>query len=129
MSVEAEIKMLMEFVADRIAARVVAKLGSCTTHYGSGKTATPPPGKSRSWAVRNLKSIPGAHKIGRDWIVSVEDFDAWSIEQDTARCGKIDRDARQVRGAAFENDDSDIAALVESSLRGSSLRRVRGPAR
>lgn len=120
---------IIEVIAERVASRILARLGSPTTHYGSGRKASPPPGKSRAWAVRNLKTIPGARKIGRDWIVSVEDFDAWAADRDSARCGKIGRDARQVRGSSFENDNSEIAALVESSLREAGLRRVRGSTR
>jgi hypothetical protein len=34
---------------------------------------------------RHLKTIPGSRKVGRDWLISKEDYDAWSVAQDRSR--------------------------------------------
>ena len=57
---------------------------------------------------------------GRDWLVSVSDFDAWLSERDTARVtGKSRGDLRQ--SAA-----NDVDALAEQALAASGFRRARG---
>lgn len=94
--------MLTE-IAERVADIIVARLAAPSTHYGTGKAATLPPGKSRAWALRNVKTIPGARKIGRDWIVSVADFDAWMSDQDTERCRNSARPANDVAPAFHQS--------------------------
>lgn len=104
---------VLDDLAERVAAKVLAKLSAPSTHYGTGRAAVLPPGKSRAWALRNLKLVPGAKKVGRDWIVSVADFEAWLTERDTRR------NVTPLRPA---NDAPD---LLEESLRASGLRRIR----
>jgi len=48
------------------------------THFTSSAHGAQPPGKSRRWARDHFPSITGARKVGRDWIVSVADFDRWA---------------------------------------------------
>ncbi len=113
----------LDELAERVAAKVVARLAGAasTSHYGTGRAATLPPGKSRSWALRTLKKIPGARKVGRDWVVSVEDFDAWTTERDTARVAPPPR-------ANPANDMANVEALAAQALVESGFRRVRDSA-
>lgn len=76
---------ILDELADRVAARILEKLSAAPSFYGTGKGATLPPGKTRAWALRNIRTIPGARKVGRDWIVSISDFDAWATERDSER--------------------------------------------
>lgn len=54
--------------------------------YTSKKGGPHLPGKSRPWMVRNAKTIPGARKVGRDWVVAHADWERWLAEQDARRC-------------------------------------------
>ena len=74
---------VLEELAELVAAKVLARMAAPSSHYGAGRAATHPPGKSRAWALRMLKTIPGARQVGRDWIVAVSDFEAWLTDQDT----------------------------------------------
>jgi hypothetical protein len=121
---------LLTEIAERVADIVVARLAAPSTHYGTGKAATLPPGKSRAWALRNVKRIPGARKIGRDWIVSVADFDAWMTDRDSERCRNSARPANDVAPPihpAFEMAVSgeDRAARAARSLAAQGFRRTR----
>ncbi len=111
---------LVEELAERVAAKVLAKLSAAPSHYSA---KNPPPGKSRAWALRTIKTIPGAKKIGRDWTVSVDAFDAWLSERDMTRVSRRDDDVRQSHSVATE----DVQALAELALSESGLRRVRAP--
>ncbi len=113
----------LDVLAERVAAKIAEKTAGPSTHYGSGRSATLPPGKSRAWAVRNLKSIPGARKVGRDWVVSVDDYEAWLADRDAARF-------RQGIGetARAANDTVDVEALADQALAEAGLRRTRGAA-
>lgn len=53
-----------------------------TTHKGGPHL----PGKSRHWMVRNARTIPGAHKVGRDWIVPRAAYEAWLTALDARQC-------------------------------------------
>lgn len=76
-------------LAAALAPRIAALLGSSAkTVYSTSKLGPYCPGKSKGWMVRNLKIMPGARKIGRDWTITGEDYDAWCRAQDTARCRK-----------------------------------------
>ena len=121
---------VLDELAELVAAKVLARMAAPSSHYTTRPAGPHPPGKSRAWALRTLKTIPGARKVGRDWIVSVDAYEAWLTDEDTARCaGKSKGDARQRVGRLASNDTLDVATLVESSLAGSGLRRVRSSAR
>lgn len=110
---------LVKALAKEIAALVVAELSaSSITHYGTGKTATLPPGKSRAWALRTLKTIRGARRVGRDWIVSIEDFNAWLTEKDAAR---VVPNVKKLRPRPANDED----VSIEDSLAAAGLRRIR----
>ncbi len=76
---------LVEAIADRVASRLGT---SAKTVYSTSTRGPNIPGKSRSWALRHMKTMPGARKVGRDWTISADDYDAWARAQDTARCRK-----------------------------------------
>jgi hypothetical protein len=40
---------LITEIADRVADIIFARFAAPSTHYGTGKAATLPPGKSRAW--------------------------------------------------------------------------------
>lgn len=107
---------ILDDLAERVAERVLARLGATTTHYGTGRAATLPPGKSRAWALRNLKTISGAKKIGRDWVIEVAAYEAWANERDSARFSTAPQPA---------NDVPDVEALAEQALSGAGYRRTR----
>lgn len=100
----------IEWFAELVAAKVLAKLTAPSDHYSA---KNPPPGKSRAWALRMLKTIPGARKVGRDWVVSVADFDAWLSDRTSAP---------KVVKAKPSND---VEALAEEAFAAAGLRRIR----
>ena len=113
----------LDELAELVAAKVLAKLSAPTTHYSTAsKSGTLPPGKSRAWALRNLKLVPGARKVGRDWVVSIADFEAWLSEQDSIRFAKSGERA-VVREAIATEDELD--RLATAGLTRAGLRRVR----
>ena len=111
---------VLDELAELVAAKVLAKLSAPTSHYSTAsRSGTLPPGKSRAWALRTLKLVPGARKVGRDWVVSVADFEAWAAEKDSERL------ARSGIHRIVRDTPSDVAALVEQGLRESGFRNVR----
>lgn len=104
---------LLDELATRVADKLAVRLASPSTHYGTGKAATLPPGKSRQWALRTLKTIPGAYQIGRDWVVRIEDFEAWLTAKDTAKF----RRGTKPKGV-------DVDALADLALAKAGFRRV-----
>ncbi len=114
---------VLDALAERVATKVLARLAGPTEHYGTSKSAVLPPGKSRAWAVRNVRRIPGAMKVGRDWIVPVAAFDAWLTEEDLRRCG-----AAPAPKGAFVPDSTSHPSLAERAdrtLLAAGLRRTR----
>lgn len=59
--------------------------GGAPDFYTSSSKGPWPPGKSKRWALRNIRTIPGAHKVGRDWLVSHADFRTWCERRDVAQ--------------------------------------------
>jgi hypothetical protein len=117
---------VLEELAELVAAKVLAKMSAPSSHYTTRAAGPHVPGKSRAWALRNLKTIPGAKKCGRDWVVSVDAYEAWLSERDAARiAGKSLGDAHHIAS----NDVLDVASLVEGSIAASGYRRVRSSAR
>ena len=49
-----------------------------TEYYTSGKRGPHPPGKTGRWLREHAHEIPGARRVGRDWVVTIEEFDAWT---------------------------------------------------
>jgi hypothetical protein len=85
---------------------------SASTHYTSNKRGPLPPGKSQDWARRNIKTIPGAQNPGKDWVVSVANYDAWLAAKDSAR----------VRASASRRVDPSDEALADEALRDAGYR-------
>jgi len=115
---------LLDELAERVVAKILARLAAPAGHYGTGRAATLPPGKSRAWALRTLKTISGARKVGRDWIVSVDDFDAWASEQDTKRCA-AKSSAPPRRPAGVASSPLTLTERADRSLAASGFRRTR----
>lgn len=79
----ATIEPFLAALADMVAERVLAKLSMTTSAtYTTNKRGPNIPGKSRMWALRNVKTMPGARKVGVDWMIAAADFDAWATAQD-----------------------------------------------
>ncbi len=104
---------LLDELADRIAERVLEKLGgpSGVTAYTSASRGPNIPGKSRAWALRNIKLMPGAKKVGRDWVITADAYEAWLSERDEARFSPPPA--------------NDVDRLIEKGLAAAGLRRAR----
>lgn len=100
--------VLAELVADKVAAKVVAARAVVYTTATSGPHI---PGKSRAWSLRNVKHMKGARKVGRDWLIDADAYEAWLSERD---------EAQLVAPAA-----NDVDRLVESGLKASGFRRTK----
>ena len=120
----AVLEELLDELAERLAVKVLARLTAPAGHYGTGRAATLPPGKSRAWALRTLKTIPGARKVGRDWVVGVDDFDAWASEQDTKRCAEKSA-APPRRRPVVASSSLTMTERADRSLAASGFRRTR----
>jgi hypothetical protein len=86
-------------------------------YYSSRKGSVHLPGKSRRWMREHAREIPGARKVGRDWIVSHEAYVRWLTEQDTARC----------RAAVVRSPSLEVEArlIAERTLANAGLRPTR----
>ncbi|WP_394849822.1 hypothetical protein LZC95_20490 [Pendulispora brunnea] len=88
-----------------------------TVVYSTSKRGPHCPGKSRSWMLRHIKTIPGARQIGRDWVIDAADFDQWARANDARRFRK----AAPVAG--------DAQSLATQFLRAAGFRPTKGPDR
>jgi len=80
-----KIDALVEEIAERIAECVVARIGNTIkTVYTTAQRGPWAPGKSRSWMLRNIKTMPGARRAGRDWVIDSADYDRWCTARDAA---------------------------------------------
>lgn len=105
---------LLEMLAERLAERVAAKLGHVAVAvYTTAKRGPHCPGKSRTWMLRNVRSMPGAKKVGRDWLISAEDYQRWAAAKDAGR--------RAVESASPANS---VDAVTDAFLREAGLRRT-----
>jgi hypothetical protein len=107
---------VLEELAELVATKVLARMSAPTDHYTTRKAGAHVPGKSLAWCLRTLKTIPGARKVGRDWIVSVADFDAWLSQQDSAKCAAP-------KGS--RSHANDVEALAAEALQAGGFRRTR----
>jgi len=120
-----EREMAAERNADRMAAAITASLRTAAaeelspllegpaTVYTTNKIGPHLPGKTRSWMITNVKRMPGRRKVGRDWIISPADYQAWLTDQDTTAC----RD---------EPSGDDAHAIAQTTLANAGLRPTRG---
>ena len=79
---------LLNPLIDAIAERVVKKLGGPPAQrltYTTRKCGPHFPGKSRQWMIRHIKTMPGARKVGRDWVITSEDYEGWAAAMDDSR--------------------------------------------
>ncbi len=53
--------------------------------YTTSKLGPAVPGKTRRWMLRHVPSMPGASKLGRDWVIRREDFDDWVASRPQSR--------------------------------------------
>lgn len=99
--------------------------------YTTNKRGPHLPGKSRRWMLEQIPSMPGAHKVGRDWSIRAVDYDAWVTAEDARRCKlaglkKVSTAARKASNdISNEEDEAELLRRAESSLRAQSLRRSR----
>lgn len=108
---------VLELLAEAVAERVLARLGSSANTkavvYTSRKAGTHIPGKSRNWMLNKCKGMPGARKVGRDWTISVQDYEAWATAQDTSRC----RSKAPCAKAVLDDEAYADAALAAAGFR------------
>lgn len=77
---------VLEELADRVAERVAQKLGHVAVAvYTTAKRGPHIPGKSRAWMLKHARSMPGARKVGRDWIIGADDYQRWAAAKDAGR--------------------------------------------
>lgn len=108
-------------LVDALVERVAERLGERPTpsaHYTTSKRGPLPPGKSRAWALRTLKTIPGARKVGRDWVVSTADYQTWLTAQDM-------KSFTRPSVAKVRSDLVDLDAITDAALTDAGFRRTR----
>lgn len=94
---------LLNEIADRVSERLLRKIGTSTvTVYTTAKDGPHVPGKSRAWMLRHVKTMPGARRVGRDWIISADDFQRWATAMDAARARAPKRVPADVEALADE---------------------------
>jgi hypothetical protein len=84
--------------------------------YSSRKGAAHLPGKSRRWMLDHAREIPGARKVGRDWIVPCTAYNRWLAEEDAARCRAT---------TPIHTVDGHARAIAERTLANAGLRPTR----
>jgi hypothetical protein len=130
------VEVLAEKIAERVVERVLVRLGRLPaeperpTAYTTHKSGPHLPGKTRRWMLDHARNIPGAKKVGRDWVISVEDYEAWCKAEDTRRCaGKRDRAVRapapptKVRSSVVDMDRKELERRIDRSIVASGNRR------
>lgn len=75
---------LFDALADMIADRVAARFQRPVTIYSTSARGPWIAGKTRAWMLRNVKTMPGAIRVGRDWTISHDDVEKWSRLKDVA---------------------------------------------
>ncbi len=95
--------------------RSAANDGAAPDYYTTKKGGPHLPGKPRQWMLRNARTIAGARKLGRDWIVSRSDYERHLRERDAARV--------RTKSRPVELDDE---ALADEALRMAGLRKNGG---
>lgn len=113
------IDAFLDQLADRVADRIVAKMGGATkVVYTTSKRGPHAPGKSRAWMLRMVRTMPGARKVGRDWCIDASDFERWATARDAA---SFRAPAKRV-----PTDVDELAALylAEAGFRSTKGKRV-----
>jgi hypothetical protein len=118
---------ILDLLADAVAQRVIAKIGghaNTPTVYSSHKEGPHLPSKTRRWMVKNLRFMPGSYKVGRDWLIAPEAYEAWKTAEDTRRQA-MPRSPTLRRAAGVESTDRDLIASAERSLAADGYRRTK----
>jgi hypothetical protein len=126
----------LDAIADRVVARLAPHLRlvhSVPTvaplAYTSNKRGPHAPGKSQRWMLDHLCQIPGARKEGRDWVISVADYEAWATSEDLKKCGPrtrkpptapVHKATKKLDSTSF--DPADLDARAERSLAAAGYR-------
>ncbi len=131
---------LLDEIADRVAERLLPKLKSISPPaavvYTTHKSGPHIPRKSRRWMLEHISKMPGARKVGRDWLISAADYDAWQAAEDARRCALAakPKPPRGVKAAvlalpsndiSYPNDEAELQQRMERSLHAQGLRRSR----
>ncbi len=110
-----QLDTFIEDIADRVAERVAAKLGHIAVAvYTTARRGPHVPGKSRDWMRRNVRAMPGSRKVGRDWIISSDDYQKWAAAHDVG-----------TRRVAKVTPSSSVEALAEAALATAGYRPTR----
>lgn len=119
---------LLDVVVERLAKRLaVARDVQAPLVFTTHKDGPHIPGKSRRWMLEQIKAMPGARKVGRDWQILAKDYEAWAMAEDERRCRSMNRARREgpVKVQAPEPED-DLAKRAARSLDVQGFRRTRG---
>ena len=109
------IDTIIDQLAEALAERVAKKLGHVATAiYTTAKRGPHCPGKSRTWMLKNIRSMPGAKKVGRDWIIGADEYARWAAAKDAGR-----------RAAAEKIATGGPEALADAYLNELGFRRAR----
>ena len=123
---------LLDEIADRVATRMLSRLerGALPSSappvvYTTHKDGPHLPGKTRRWMLEHVKNIPGARKVGRDWLIDASAYRAWLTAEDSRQCAKASERGVEARVASVteEDDDEEIRRRVERSLSAGRHRR------
>lgn len=75
------------------------------------------PGKPPHWTKRNLKRMPGARKVGRDWQITPENYERWLANEDAKRCASTTSKAKPMLDA-YEVARRGLATLPVRKTKG-----------
>jgi hypothetical protein len=112
-----------EAVAERLASKLGPPQAGLPVVYTTNKRGPHPPGKTRRWLSDRIKSMPGARKVGRDWEISLANYEAWATAADRARVRSSDPPRRPPLAKVESVDDAELMRRVQQSLQASGYRR------
>jgi len=131
---------LLDEIADRVADRLLARLDRSSSTsvvvYSTHKHGPHLPGKSRRWMLEHVRKMPGARKVGRDWVIAPADYEAWVRAEDSRRVALASKPKLPAVGATKEaptvsnditpeSDEAELQRRIARSLQAQGLRRSR----
>lgn len=102
----AAFEAILDLLADRLADRLLARTGGVQkVVYSTSKRGPHIPGKSRTWMLRHVRTMPGARRVGRDWCIDATDFDRWATVKDAAafKAPALPRDVESLAASFLSN--------------------------
>jgi hypothetical protein len=115
---------VLDLLAERVAERVLERMGpkAVQVAYTTAKHGPHIPNKTRRWMMTWVRKMPGARKVGRDWHISAEDYEAWSRAEDERRCSTPRPPLARTGKLTSSSDEAELAHRAERSLRAQGFR-------